>query len=203
MKKTARQLQKERTRESLIRTAYALFSERGILNTRMADIAEAAGVSQGTVVLHFKTQEALVVEVIGTYCGKIAARTHELADSGCSVREMLSAHLAGIGEFEPFYARLVMENRLLPPPARDAWVGLQSAVSFHFSRAVERERRAGTVAEVPDSLLFNLWTGFVHHYLANRDLFAPEGGVIVRYGETLVETYLKLIRRPADGTKGG
>lgn len=203
MEKTARQIRKERTRELLIETAYALFSEHGILATRTADVAEAAGVSHGTVFLHFKTQEALVVEVIETYCGRIAARTHELADSGGSVREMLLAHLIGIGEFEPFYARLVMENRLLPPPARDAWVGLQSAVSFHFSRAMERERRAGKLVEVPDSLLFNLWTGLVHHYLANGDLFAPEGGVIARYGKTLIEAYLKLIRRRPDGTEGG
>jgi Transcriptional regulator len=194
MGKTIRQLQKEQTKESLLKTAYEYFSEHGILNTRMSDIAQAAGVSHGTVFLHFKSQEALITEVVETYCGKIAARTHELADSRVSVQDILSAHLAGIAEFEPFYTRLVIENRLLPLPARDAWINAQSAISFHFGKAVERERKAGALTEVPAYLLFNMWIGLVHYYLANSDLFAPDGSVIERYGKILVSNYMKMIR---------
>lgn len=190
MKKTARQLQKENTKSALIKTAYKVFSDRGILNTRMSDIAEAAGVSHGTVFLHFSTQEALIAEVVEHYCGKIAQRTHELSDSGCSMRNILSAHLDGIKEHEPFYARLVIENRLLPAETRDAWIGLQSAVAFHFEQSVNRE----IGAKVPLAILFNMWIGLVHYYLANGDLFAPEGNVIERYGEMLIENYMKLIK---------
>lgn len=195
MKEGNRREQKERTRELLVKTAYGYFSEHGILNARMSDLAQAAGVSHGTVFLHFGTQEALVAEVVEIYCGKIAARTHELADSCSSLRELLGAHLIGIAEFEPFYERLVAENRFLPQPARDAWINLQSAVSFHFGEVAEREREAGTLKELPASLLFNLWTGLIHHYLANADLFAPDGRVIERYGETLVSGYMELVRK--------
>ena len=66
MKKTNRQLQKEQTKELLIKTAYMMFSERGIMNTRMSDIAKAAGVSHGTVFAHFLTQEALIENVVET-----------------------------------------------------------------------------------------------------------------------------------------
>lgn len=66
MKKTNRQLQKEQTKELLLKTAYEIFSERGIMNTRMSDIARAAGVSHGTIFVHFQTQEALIEEVIET-----------------------------------------------------------------------------------------------------------------------------------------
>lgn len=194
MKKTARQLQKEQTKDLLVKTAYQLFSEHGILNTRMSDIAQAAGVSHGTVFLHFNTQEIMIAEVVETYCGKIAARTHELADSRCAIQEILLAHLEGIREFEPFYTRLVIENRLLPVAARDAWINMQSAISFHFGQAVEREiRQDGT--DIPLSLLFNTWMGLVHYYLANNDLFAPEESVVRRYGKTLVENYLKMIKK--------
>ena len=189
MNKTARQVQKENTKSALLETAYRVFSERGIVSSRMSDIAEAAGVSHGTVFLHFSTQEALITEVIEHYCSKIAQRTHELSESGASLRDILSAHLDGIKEYEPFYTRLVIENRLLPAEARDAWVGLQSAVSFHFEQTVNRE----IGAKVPLSLLFNMWMGLVHYYLANGDLFAPEGNVIGRYGEILIENYMTLV----------
>ncbi len=202
MKGINRQLQKERTKETLLKTSFEVFSKHGIMNTRMSDVAQAAGVSHGTVFVHFQTQEALITEVIETYGGKIALRTHELAGSCEYMEEILSAHLAGIKEFEPFYTRLVIENRLLPPVARDVWVSIQSAISFHFSQVAEREIQSGRSIDLPAYLLFNVWIGLVHYYLANGDLFAPEGNVIKRYGNTLVENFLKLIgtdRRKRDG----
>ena len=193
MKTTYRQTQKKQTREALLKTAFEVFSERGIMNTRMSDIAQTAGVSHGTVFVHFQTQEALITEVVETYGGKIAARTHELSDSCKHMEEILAAHLAGIGEFEPFYTRLVIENRLLPSSARDVWISIQSAISFHFSQVAEREIQSGRCRPLPTAILFNTWVGLVHYYLANGDLFAPEGNVIRRYKDTLIENYIILI----------
>lgn len=194
MKKTNRQLQKEQTKELLLKTAYDLFSSQGFMNTRISDIAQAAGVSHGTVFVHFKTQDALITEVIQTYGKKIALRTHELADSCENIRDILSSHLAGIEEFEPFYTRLVTENRLLPPAAQDVWLSIQSAVSFHFSQVAEREMAAGSIARIPDSFLFNLWIGLVHYYLVNGNLFSPEGSVIRRYGDLWITDFMKLLK---------
>ena len=190
MEKPNRQLKKEKTREALLETAYGVFSEKGILGTRMSDIAQAAGVSHGTVFLHFETQEALVTQVVEHYCGKIAVHTHELSGGSGTLRELLAAHLQGIMAFESFYTRLVIENRLLPQAARDAWMGVQSAISFHFSRASVREMGS---MEADASLFFNTWMGLVHYYLANGDLFAPEGQVIRQYGEKLMDFFLKMV----------
>lgn len=191
MSKVNRQFQKERTKETLIKTAYDVFSAKGILSTRMSDIAQAAGLSHGTVFLHFSTQEALIEAVVAHYCGKIAERTHELADSRSSLRDILSAQLDGIAEYESFYTRLVIESRLLPTGARDAWVSMQSAISFHISEALRME----TSTDIPAELLFNLWMGLIHYYLANGDLFAPEGNVIERYKDVFLNNYLKMIHR--------
>lgn len=195
MKKTTRQLQKEQTRERLVITAYEMFSERGITNTRMSDISNAAGVSHGTIFAHFKTQEALIEEVVETYCQKIAERTHLLAVSSECLEELLKAHLSGIMEFEPFYTRLITENQMLPSGARDCWVGIQSAVSFHFKLVYEREFGQEKNSDVPFYMLFNIWMGLVHYYLENGDLFAPEGGIIRRYQDILIKSYLNLINK--------
>lgn len=195
MKKNTRQLQKQQTKEILLKTAYEIFSEKGIMATRMSDIALAAGVSHGTVFVHFKSQEALVEEVIATYCQMIADRTHALAASSESLEELLKSHLAGIREFEPFYTRMIIENRMLPSGARDCWVGIQSAVSFHFSLVYEREFGHQTDSDIPFYMLFNMWMGLVHYYLENGDLFAPEGNVLLRHQELLIKSYLKLINK--------
>jgi AcrR family transcriptional regulator len=193
MKKTVRERQKERTKALLLKTAYDVFSEKGIMNTRVSDIAQAGKVSHGTIFVHFRSMEALIEEVISFYGQKIALRAHELADSCGCLPEFLRAHLSGIMEFEPFYTRLVLENRFLPPGARDSFIAIQSAISFHFNQAVRRERKPAQDEEIPSYLLFDMWIGLVHYYLANGDLFAPEGHVIRRYGETLTQNFLKLL----------
>ncbi|WP_425806795.1 TetR/AcrR family transcriptional regulator [Desulfitobacterium sp. Sab5] len=193
MKKTARELQKEQTKALLLKTAYNVFSEKGIMNTRVSDIAQAAGVSHGTIFVHFRSQEAMIEEVVAVYGQKIALRTHTLAQSCGHLSELLRAHLHGIMEFEPFYTRLVIENRLLPTGAKDSIIAIQSAISFHFSQAVQRELKSSQSDGIPSYLLFNMWMGLVHYYLANGDLFAPEGHVIRRYGGTLIQSFMKLL----------
>lgn len=186
--KTTRQQQKEQTKKILLDAAFRVFSEKGFLNTRMSDIALAAGVSHGTVFLHFNTQEAFITEVVDYYCGKIALYTHKLTDTNGTLRDFLLAHLNGINEFESFYTKLVIENRLLPPAARDAFITMQSAISFHFSQSFLTVPKPAC----PPDILFNMWMGFIHYYLSNGDLFAPEGGVIKRYGDTLIESFIIL-----------
>lgn len=194
MRKTVRELQKEQTKELLLQTAYEVFSKKGIMNTRVSDIARAAGVSHGTIFVHFSSLEAMIEEVVALYGQKIAMRTHVLAQSSGSLSDLLRAHLCGIMEFEPFYTHLVIENRLLPPGARDSWISIQSAVSFHFSLVYEREFGHNDRPGIPLHMLFNMWMGLVHYYLQNGDLFAPEGNVIGRYQDILIDSYLKLLK---------
>jgi len=188
-----RQQQKEQTRRKLLDTALNAFAQNGILATRMSDIAEAAGVSHGTVFLHFDTQEALISAIIEDFGFRMATRTHELAGASGSVKEILSAHLQGIREQEGFYTRLVIEASQLPGAARNALISIQSAISFHISQAAQREMDAGSIKHMPVALLFNTWIGLVHYYLSNGDLFAPGKSVIETCGPMLLEHFNDLI----------
>ncbi|WFE27611.1 TetR/AcrR family transcriptional regulator [Solwaraspora sp. WMMD791] len=48
--------------DSLLRTACEVIVQRGLANTRTADVAEAAGVSQALVFYHFSTKDRLLAE---------------------------------------------------------------------------------------------------------------------------------------------
>lgn len=48
--------------DALLRTACDVIVERGLANTRTADIAEAAGVSQALVFYHFNTKDQLLAQ---------------------------------------------------------------------------------------------------------------------------------------------
>ncbi len=53
-----------RTRDTLVGAARAVFEVRGYDGTRMSDIAEAAGVSHGTVYTWFATKETVLMAVV-------------------------------------------------------------------------------------------------------------------------------------------
>ncbi|MGB5381619.1 MAG: TetR/AcrR family transcriptional regulator [Acidimicrobiia bacterium] len=190
---------KQQTRILLIETALDLMAERGIAATRTIDVAERAGVAHGTVFVHFATRDELVTAVVGEHADQIAGRLHELADDGATVRDVLAAHLAGLAEHEAFHARLVMEGPLLPRYARATLLGIQSAISAHLAQAAEREMADGTIRTMPIYLLFNTWLGLIHHYLGNRELFAPGQSVVERWGPTLLDHYVGLLRPNGEG----
>ncbi|HEX7714686.1 MAG TPA: TetR/AcrR family transcriptional regulator [Bacillota bacterium] len=196
MKISKRQAQKDQTRKQLIEVAFEQFARDGLVAARTSDIAEAAGVSHGTVFAHFATRDDLLIAVIEEFGSRVAGRIHELAGSGGSVREVLQAHLNGLIEVEPFYSRLVAERLLLPSEAQSALVSIQSAIAIHLYQAVEGGIIAGTIRNIPLHLLFNTWISLIHYYLSNADLFAPGKSVLRRYGPELLEHYLGLISLP-------
>ena len=199
MVESVRQERKSRTRSLLITAALAHFARDGLTLARTADIAASAGVSHGTVFVHFPTREDLMAAAIEELGVRVTRRIHELAEKGTGVRELLEAHVEGLTEFEPFYARLVKEECVLPTRAENTLVLIQSSISFHLSRAVERGMAAGTIRKMPFHLFFNTWIGLVHHYVTHAASFAPGKSVLARYGGQLVEHYMTLISRHAGG----
>jgi len=188
-----RQMQKRQTRTRIIETALKLFAQDGFARTSTLAVAKEAKVSHGTIFAHFKTQDELIIAVIGEFGDRLNKRLHELAGGRSRLREVLKSHLDGLAEFEDFYIRLVTEIRLLPVEARDTFTMIQSTVSFHISQAYERE--AGCLKKLPVHMVFNGWMGLIHYYLGNNDLFSPGQSVLGRYGEELAEYYINLISR--------
>jgi AcrR family transcriptional regulator len=71
-----------RTRDALVVAARGAFEERGYDGTRMGDIAEAAGVSHGTVYTWFATKDAVLMAVVESLVDDLYASlsTPEAAD---------------------------------------------------------------------------------------------------------------------------
>jgi AcrR family transcriptional regulator len=172
-----------------------VYSRRGIHASSTEEISREAGLSHGSLFAHFGSQEELVSTVIEDFGEAVAKRLHDLSASGAGTRAVLASHLQAIAEREDFYARLVAEAPLLPRRARDSLVMIQSSIAFHLSPAVEADARAGRIKAMPLHLLFNTWVGLVHHYLANRELFAPGASVIGRRGGELLDHFMSLISK--------
>jgi AcrR family transcriptional regulator len=181
------------TRRRILDAALRVFGREGILAAATSAVAKEAGVSHGSVFAHFGSQEGLIAAAIEDFGEAMSRRLHALAESGGGTREALESHLQGIREREDFYARLVVEAPLLPEGSRRSLVLIHSAMAIHLASAVAADVLAGRIKAMPLHLLYNTWIGLVHHYLANRELFAPGASVIKRRGGELLDHFMSLI----------
>ena len=70
--------------DSLLRTACDVIVERGLANTRTADVAEAAGVSQALVFYHFATKERLLAQAFAYAAEQDLARLDAVTRSAAA-----------------------------------------------------------------------------------------------------------------------
>src|ERR1700748_2808016 len=122
------------TRERLLRAAADVFAERGYDGTRVADIAAAAGVSNGALYAHFASKADLLVD---------ALRTHG--------KPLLSELFAAAPD-RPVVDLLLTVGRWLPR-RRDArgYLIVEALVAARRDEDVARPRR-GYVGERGDSV---------------------------------------------------
>lgn len=72
-------------KEMILNTATRLFAEKGFGETSTAEVAELAGVAQGTLFYHFKTKEGILLAVYETMIDAYVSGlegAHSQADSG-------------------------------------------------------------------------------------------------------------------------
>jgi AcrR family transcriptional regulator len=180
-------IQKEQTRDLLLATAYSEFADKGFMAVKTVDIAHAAGLSHGTLFLHFPTREELLIKVIDEFGLKIGAKLQQLTQQNGSPKDILKTHLSIIKQYEPFYTRLVSEGPLLPAAVRCRMILIQSGIARHLEKKLTKKKQS-----MPIHFIVNSWLGLIHYYLANRDLFAPKKSVIAECGDELLNHFVKL-----------
>lgn len=62
------------TREAILEEALKLFSEKGIKETTVRDIARAVGITEGAIYRHFESKEQIVYELFGRYSEELYER---------------------------------------------------------------------------------------------------------------------------------
>ena len=96
------------TRARLIKAAAEVFAERGYEGTRVADIATAAGVSNGALYAHFESKAELLAEAARSF-GAHQLTALFLADPDRSLLDLLVSLGAGLPGRDPRHGALVVE----------------------------------------------------------------------------------------------
>src|SRR5258708_2936306 len=88
-------------RESILRAATRVFARNGYLNSKVADIARAAGVADGTVYLYFKSKEEILHSIFDQNMAEALAADRKLIgklrDPREKLRRIAALHLERLG----------------------------------------------------------------------------------------------------------
>ncbi|MDX6613057.1 MAG: TetR/AcrR family transcriptional regulator, fatty acid metabolism regulator protein [Blastocatellia bacterium] len=88
-------------REAILRAATSVFASNGYFNSKVADIAKAAGVADGTVYLYFKSKEEILHSIFDrSVDGAVAdarRQLEELDDAREKLRRIALLHLERLG----------------------------------------------------------------------------------------------------------
>ena len=191
---TKRQEQKEMTRQKIIDTAFFLYSQQGF-SVPTSTIAQEAGVSHGSIFVHFPTVDDLLISSLDAFSKEIEKELLLLSDSDNDIAALLGMHIDVLIKHEDFYKRLIKETVYLPEETKNTFIAIQSTVSIHFLQALEKEMSDGKIKNVPFHMIFNTWLGLIHYYLLNDSLFVPNGSVLEQHKNTLIECFLTLIEK--------
>lgn len=101
-------------RPRLVRAASEVFAEKGYASTRVADIAERAGIGKGTVYEYFSSKEALLFAVFESINEDVTARMNAVLDDDEPAEAQLHK-LLRLG------AEVVAEQVDLQPVVLDFW----------------------------------------------------------------------------------
>ncbi|OYV95749.1 MAG: hypothetical protein B7Z68_06730, partial [Acidobacteria bacterium 21-70-11] len=91
---------REARRSAILRAAVEVFAERGYEDARMREVAERAGVADGTTYLYFQGKEALLVAILEENAKAFLERARRDAgrqkDPGAKLRKVIERHLVSL-----------------------------------------------------------------------------------------------------------
>lgn len=164
-----RRLRKEDRREELLEAAAEIFRKKGYQETSTAEIAEHAGVVEGTIYRYFATKRELLVQVVERAYELVIAdfevQLRGITGTWNQLRYLVWRHLKTIQE-DPALAKLVTYEIKADP-------GYRTMRTFQLNRAytartveiIERAIHSGEfVADVPIPIIRDMIYGCVDHH---------------------------------------
>lgn len=170
-------------KERLVQAAASLFTEYGVRNTSVEQIAKCAKVGKGTLYLYFADKEALFGEVLHRKWESMSRSAASSMAPGHTFMEKLLHLLAEVTATrasDPFFAKIHAEQTLLQTPEIDRAL---KRVQLEAIELVDAMVRDGIAAgEIPEQLpsrmvaflLVKAYSAFIYEWPKEYPAYAPE-----------------------------
>ena len=122
---TARRLSREDKRRRIIDAAVEVFAEKGFFGAKVSEVAEAAGVADGTIYLYFKSKDEILISLFEEKMDEIIRGLTELLaaldDPETKMRRYIRAHLQLVAEQPHLMQVLTVELRQSARFIKEYW----------------------------------------------------------------------------------
>lgn len=186
------------THDRLVRAALDLFTTQGYHVTTTPQIAERAGVAEGTIYRHFESKEHLLNEIYRAAL-RLLVRFVKEAPAAQGTRERL-AHVAGawrdLAGRDPALVKLALVtglDQLLDTKSREA----RMALTAELSAVIASGKAAGEVRPGPVEVWTDVWFSLV--VLALERIAAREWGAQHSAPQLVVDAAWDAIRARSVG----
>jgi len=196
-----------RRRTDLLRAAGRVLSERGFEQTTMASIAEAAGVSKGTLYNYFSSKEEVLAAVLTERTVLLEeALDHTALSPRRALETVAHVFLRESMDLHPEVARLVLvESPRFPAVARLVFERLMVLGGLAMSRFLDEEARAGRLRRPRDPSLTTLaFFGMLQAYMQSQEIMSGKAVMPIdrrQFVEEIVDIFLNGVSpEPESGT---
>lgn len=169
---------------SILQAAIEVFSEKGYSAAATSEIAQKAGVAEGTIFRYYKTKKDLLLSIVGPAMSRMLAPFVLRNFNGIldvpydSFEEFLRALMLNRLEFarKNFkILKILIQEIPFQPKLREQFVEhISSKVLERIIDIVEHFKAKGEVIEVPTPAIIRFTTSAVIGYLLHRLLLQPE-----------------------------
>jgi AcrR family transcriptional regulator len=167
-RRAASRLPRERRVSEIMEAARAVFEEHGYQDALLSDIAERAGVVEGTIYRYFDNKRGLLVRVLEQWFEELLTENEDLvaiADTRERLRTLVWRHLTSIRRWPALSRMMLMEIRPDPGYRATRLYELNRAYAQHVADIVRAGVAAGAfAADVPAPLVRDMLYGCIEHH---------------------------------------
>ncbi|MFD2670260.1 TetR/AcrR family transcriptional regulator [Marinicrinis sediminis] len=176
-KKTQKQLK-------ILQSAIEVFAEKGYAASSTSEIAQRAGVAEGTIFRHYKTKKELLLSIVTPVMAKFIAPFvlrdfHKVLESryetyGDFLRAILINRLAFAKKNLPML-KIMLQEIPFHPDLREEYKDIVSKqVVSKLTNAVVYYQQKGEIIDLPSSAVLRFTVGSIFGFLISRFILLPE-----------------------------
>ncbi|SET73322.1 DNA-binding transcriptional regulator, AcrR family [Salinibacillus kushneri] len=171
---------------NIIRAAIEIFAEKGYAATSTSEIANRAGVAEGTIFRHYKTKKELLISIVTPMITRFAAPffaekfvnnvfvDENLADMDTLLRELIKERYEFVKQNVPLLKIILQEMAFHPEIQRGYREAFVTNVLPRFKKAVELFKEKGQIGDFPTETVMRLTISTVAGFMIARFIIMPD-----------------------------
>ncbi|OUM94309.1 MAG: TetR family transcriptional regulator [Thermobacillus sp. ZCTH02-B1] len=185
----------------ILRAAMEVFAEKGYAAASTSEIAQRAGVAEGTIFRHYKSKKDLLFSIVAPFVAHliepfvlrdfVPVLEKEYANTEEFLRTLLDNRIAFAQKNLPVI-RILLQEVPFHPDLREQFLNrVAPRVLERFIRIVERYQDKGEIVAWPSLTVIRLAASTLFGYLITRFFLQPEGWDDEKEKEATIRFLLK------------